>query len=256
MPDLSDKTAIVTGAASGIGRATAELFVASGARVLMVDREGALLEAIVATLPKDVVSFQVADVSDPSDVKHYVSQCVDRFGGVDIAVFNAGVANRAVPLIELSVEEFDQVLAVNLRGPWLGLKHVIPIMAKANRGSVVMTSSVFGVRGSAFEAVYSASKHGLDGLMKSAALEYSGQGIRCNSVNPGPIDTPFIDSVLGELGEIDEGKAALAQQTSLKRVGSPAEVAKLIAFLASDDASYITGASYAVDGGYLAGNPW
>jgi len=256
MIDLTNKSAIVTGAAGGIGRATVELFIQQGARVFMVDRDASPLKEFAASLPKDVAASQVADVADPSDVEGYVARCVELFGSVDIAVFNAGVTNRFVPLAELSVEEFDHVIGVNLRGPWLGLKYVLPRMAEQQGGSVIMTSSTAGVEGTSLESLYSASKHGLIGLMKSACLEYSPRGVRCNCILPGPTDTAMLNSAMDELDEPDAGREVLIQGTALKRLGRPEEIAQLIAFLASDDASFITGASYNVDGGYLAGTSY
>ncbi len=252
MPDLTGKAAIVTGAASGIGRATVELLVFRGARVLLVDLDAARLEALVASLPESQVAYEVADAAEPADVERYVSRCLEHFSSVDIAVLNAGVSKMA-SLIDHSIENFDHVMSVNLRGPWLAMRQLIPIMLEAKRGSVIITSSIFGLQGTTFESAYAASKHGVVGLMKSAALEYSSRGVRFNCIHPGPIDTPMMDAAMGALAKPEKARTALTRSTAMRRMGEPSEVAELIAFLASDAASYITGASYAVDGGYLAG---
>lgn len=254
MGRLKDKIVIVTGAAGGIGRASAERFVAEGARVLLVDLTREPLEEIAATLGP-AAAWATADVSSSEDVARYVQTCVDRFGGVDILFANAGIEGRVAPLVDQTEADFDRVIAVNLKGAWLGVKHAAPRIAERGGGSIVVTSSVAGVIGSAGLGPYVMSKHGVMGLVKAAAIELAPLGIRVNSVNPGPIANRMMDAIAEQAAPSDPSsvRAGFEQLVPLHRYGTNEEVANLALFLASDESSYCTGGLYLVDGGFVAG---
>jgi NAD(P)-dependent dehydrogenase (short-subunit alcohol dehydrogenase family) len=251
MGRLDGKVAIVTGAARGIGLATGSLFAKEGARVFLVDVEEGPLKKGVGVIGSEWADCAVADVSDPRETERYIKMAVDRFGGIDIYVANAGILGPVAPIAPYPIEMFDRVIQVNLRGVWLGLKYVIPEMEKRGGGSIVITSSIAGVKGFPMVSAYSASKHGLVGIMRTAAIECAPMGIRVNTVHPGPIDTPMIDLLADGFGGgvRDQGKQALEGGTLLKRYGSSEEVADIMLFLASDQSRYCTGGSYMVDGG-------
>lgn len=254
MARLAGKTAIITGAAGGIGLAAARLFAKEGARLLLVDRVEAPLVAAVRELGAGAASHVVADVTQPEDVQRYVAAAVDRYGGIDVMLANAGVLGLVQPITEYPIDVFDKVIAVNVRGVWLGLKYVMPEMAKRGGGSIVVTSSTAGVRGSLGLSAYVASKHAAVGLMRTAALEGAPKGIRVNSVNPSPIETAMIRELESGLvpGDRAQAKAALEGRSPLRRYGTPEEVAKLMLFLASDDSAFVTGSVYMIDGGRTA----
>jgi NAD(P)-dependent dehydrogenase (short-subunit alcohol dehydrogenase family) len=251
MSRLDGKVAVVTGGARGIGLATSKLFSEEGARVFLVDVEEGLLKKAVGAIGRERADFVVADVSDPKEAERYVKMAVDHFGGVDIYVANAGILGPVAPITPYPIDMFDRVIQVNLRGVWLGLKYVIPEMEKRGGGSIVITSSIAGVKGFPMVSAYSASKHALVGIMRTAAIECAPMGIRVNTVHPGPIDTPMIDLLADGFGGgvRDQGKQALEGGTLLKRYGSPEEVADIMLFLASDESRYCTGGTYMVDGG-------
>jgi NAD(P)-dependent dehydrogenase (short-subunit alcohol dehydrogenase family) len=184
-----------------------------------------------------------------------VQAAQENFGGLDVALLNAGIEGRVGGIAELDVADFDRVIAVNLRGVWLGLKHVMPVMAAQGGGAVVVTSSVAGLKGTARFSPYIASKHGVTGLMKTAALEGAPDRIRVNAVHPAPIETRMMRSIEEGFapGAGEKVHEQMAAREPLGRYGEPEEVARLMAFLASDEASYVTGASYLVDGGLMAG---
>jgi len=248
---LDGKVAIVTGGASGIGFATGRLFAEQGAKVLLVDLQEDLLWAAVEKVASTSVNYATADVSQPDQTTRYVQTAIDRYGGLDILISNAGVVGGKSSIVDYSIEEFDRIVAVNLRGVWLSLKYAIPEIQKRGGGSVVITSSIAGVRGSAGSSAYCASKHGVVGIMRTAAIEYAPFGIRVNTVHPGPIETPMVEEhVRGRHPDkLEDGKKALADSTLLKRYGSPEEVAALMLYLASDESRYCTGGIYMVDGG-------
>ena len=202
MQRLQGKVAIITGAASGIGRATAELFAREGAAVALVDLQQKPLDELAAAIGGDRVVAIAADVSEPEHVQRYVAQTVERFGGLDIAVFNVGIAGEMKPIAEASLETFDRVMAVNVRGTWLGLKHVIPRMKERGGGSIVLTASTAGFRaGAPGRSAYVTSKHAVVGLMRAAAAECAPLDIRVNSVSPGGVDTPMTRSLKDMVGE-------------------------------------------------------
>jgi NAD(P)-dependent dehydrogenase (short-subunit alcohol dehydrogenase family) len=252
MGKLDGKVAIVSGAASGIGRASAELFVREGAQVLLVDRDVRVEE--VARALGERAAGMVADVSSESDTVRYVGMCLERFGGVDVLFANAGVEGTVAPIVDLPVEALDRVLAINVRGPFLAIKHAAPKIAERGGGSIVVTSSVAGLIGSPGLAAYVASKHAVIGLVRSAALELAGSKIRVNALNPGPIDNRMMRSIEEQAapGAGDAVRMSFEEKVPLHRYGTNEEIARFALFLASDDASYCTGNVYVADGGFLA----
>ena len=254
MDRLQDKVAIITGGTGGIGLATARLFAREGAHVVLVDLDQALLDAAVADLGDDKASAVVADVSDAEQVEGYVQAAIECHGHIDVFFANAGIEGAVQTITEYPIDVFDRVMAVNVRGVWLGLKYVIPEMAKHDGGSIILTSSMGGLRGMPRVSPYIASKHAVVGIMRSAAIETAKHGIRVNTINPGPIVTRMIDA-------IEEGYAPGATQIvrdkmesslPMRRYGEPEEVARLALFLASDESSYCTGTTFPIDGGMSA----
>ncbi len=254
MQRLQDKIAIITGGTGGIGLAAARLFIAEGARVVLVDQTQAALDAAVASLGPQFAMGVVADVSDPVQVENYVAATIARHGRVDVFFNNAGIEGVIKSIVDYPVEEFDRVFAVNVRGVWLGLKYVIPAMAKSGGGSIVITSSVAGLRGVPKLSAYVGAKHAVVGIMKSAALECASLNIRVNSINPAPIATRMIEALEQGYapGSAEIVRKKLEQGVPMRRYGTPEEVARLALFLASAESSYITGNAYPVDGGTSA----
>ncbi len=254
MGKLAEKVAIVTGAAAGIGLACARLFLAEGAKVLLVDVQRTQLDAALAACDADRAAAVVADVSDPVQTQAYVDAAVDRWGRIDVLFANAGIEGKVAPIVDAALEDYERVMAVNVRGVFLGLKTVMPVMQKQRGGSIVITSSLGGLRGMARIAPYIASKHAVVGLMKTAALEGATHGIRVNTINPSPIATRMIESLEQQLAPdaSDKIKARMEAGVPLRRYGTPEEVARLALFLASDDSSYCSGATFSIDGGLSA----
>lgn len=250
MGRLNGKVAVVTGAASGIGLAATTRFAREGASVLAVDRNGAAAERIAAEIGAAVSPYS-ADVSRSDQVGGAMAAAVERFGGIDIVLANAAVWGTTSSLDAYPVETFAEVLEINVGGAFLTLKHAIPHLKNRGGGSIVITSSVTGMMGNPGNVAYSVSKTALIGLMRVAAVEYAGNGIRVNTVNPGPTETPF--TRLLEQG-ISPDRPADAQALiqggiPLKRYATPEEVAELMLFLASDESGFCTGGIYMVDGG-------
>ena len=260
MARLAGKVAVITGGAGGIGRAVGGLFAAEGARVLLVDvNEGALQQA-VGDIAGDAVSYAVADTTQPDSVRQFFQVAVERYGGVDVFLANAGVEGEIHAIPDYPVEVFDHVMAVNVRAVWLGVRAAIPLMRQRGGGSIVITSSVAGIRGSVGMSAYTTSKHAVIGLMRTAALECAADGIRVNTVNPAPIETRMMRSLeemrtsrLGTDATVESVKASHAARIPLRRYGDPDEVARLMLFLASDESRFCTGGVYMVDGGSSAG---
>ncbi len=246
---LKNKVAIITGGGGGIGRATAFLFAKEGAEVVVSDvNEESGQETVNRILEEGGRSaFYKSNVAEPTEVKSLVAFTASTFGGVDILFNNAGIGNSELKIEDLSVEEWDLVLDINLKGVFLGIKYVIPEMRKRGGGSIINTSSLLGFKGKKYMAPYNASKGGVSLLTQNAALEYGKENIRVNAVAPGVIDTPIIDG-----WKNDERKwPFISRANALGRIGSPDEVATAVLFLASSDASFITGSTIHVDGGGL-----
>ena len=254
MGKLTGKTAVITGGAGDIGGAAGALFAAEGAQVLLVDRDEAALEKAVEAVDGDAVSWVGADVTQPEQVQRYVQTAVERYGSLDVFVNNAGIEGAVQPIPDYPTEVFDQVMAVNVRGVWLGLKYAIPEMQK-NGGSIIITSSISGIEGARGLSAYVTSKHAVIGMMRTAALECASLGIRVNSVNPAPIETRMMRSLEEGLtpGEAQRAREAITARIPLRRYGTPGEVARLMLFLASDDSQFCTGGVYMADGGLSAG---
>jgi NAD(P)-dependent dehydrogenase (short-subunit alcohol dehydrogenase family) len=263
MARLTGKVAVITGGAGGIGRAAAKLFVDEGAQVFVVDLNEAALQETVKAMGSTAVSYAMADTTQPAEVQRYVNTAVERYGGIDVFLANAGVEGVLQPITDYPVDDFDRVLAVNVRGVWLGLKYVIPVMHARGGGSIIITSSTAGIRGSVGLSAYTTSKHAVIGLMRTAALECAPLGIRVNTVNPAPIETRMMRSLeemrasqpSGATITVEQIKQGYASRIPLRRYGAPEEVARLMLFLASDESSFCTGGVYMVDGGSSAGIP-
>lgn len=248
---LEGKTAIVTGAASGIGRATALLFAGEGARVVATDwdeENGPRVAEEILERGGDAI-FIRADVSSPDDVKHVVDKAVEAYGRLDIVFNNAGIEGEQAPTADCSLENWDRVIGINLKGVFLGMKYAIPEMLKNGGGSVINNASVAGIVGFQGIPAYCASKGGVIQLTKTAALEYAKQGIRVNAICPGVISTPMVERFIG--GNEDRQKSFESLEP-VGRFGLPEEVAQLALYLASEESSFCTGAPFVVDGGLVA----
>lgn len=247
MGRLENKVAIITGGAGVIGKVTAEKFLKEGAKVALVDlSEDALSKAKEELSSHGEVLTVQADVTQESDVKNYVEKTKEQFGRIDVFFNNAGIEGKVAPIVEQEVENLDNVLNVNVRGVFLGLKHVLPALIEQGHGSVINTSSVAGLEGSPGVAPYIASKHAVAGLTKTAALEVAGNNVRVNSIHPSPVDSRMMRSLEKGMATNQE---AMAKTIPLGRYGESDDIGNLVLFLASDESTFITGAQYRIDGG-------
>ena len=251
MDRLQGKVAVITGGAGGIGKAAGALFAAEGADVLLVDLDEAALAAAVAEIGSNRVSYCVADVTRAADNDAMIACATERYGGVDVFLANAGVEGDVKPITEYDEARFDKVMNVNVKGVFLGLKSTIPAMQARGGGSVVITSSVAGIRGAPGLSAYVTSKHAVIGLMRSAARECAPMNIRVNTVNPSPVETRMMRSLEEGMlpGGAEAAKQSIAATIPLQRYGTPDEIARVMLFLASDDSAWVTGSVYMADGG-------
>jgi len=245
--DYSYKTVLITGAATGIGRSTALAFAASGAHVVagvMADQQAAFEEELRATsAPAFLV--EPLDVRDETSVQAFVHAGIRQFGHIDIAVNNAGIEGPFGPLHEMDISDFDNLVATNLRGIWLSLKHELQHMVPRKQGVIINLASTAGVQAIPMVAVYSATKHGIVGLTRGAALEQAANGIRVNAVAPGPVDTGLLTRMI--TGQVP--LEVIAASIPLKRISQPSEIAQAILWLASGASGFVTGETLMIDGG-------
>lgn len=248
---LDGKTAVITGAASGMGRATALLFAAEGARLVLadVDADGGEQTAAWVTSAGGAAVFRRVDVSRAAEVEGMVRAAQDTYGGLDVLFNNAGIEGESSWLADCTEENWDRVLAINLKGVFLGMKYALPLMAAQGRGSIINTASVAGLVGWRAGGAYSASKGGVVILTKTAALEYARFNVRVNAICPGVIHTPMVERITGGT---DAAIERLRSSQPMPRVGEPEEIARMALFLASDESTFVTGAALPVDGGYTA----
>jgi NAD(P)-dependent dehydrogenase (short-subunit alcohol dehydrogenase family) len=252
----TDRSIIVTGAAGAIGFATCEILSREGAKLLMVDIDATRLAERAEALRSQgrCVETCVADCGEEADVQRYAQAAIDAFGRIDGFFNNAGVEGKLAPTHEYDVAEFDRLTRVNMRGVFLGLRYVLPDMVRRGAGSVVNMASIGSERGLAGACAYNATKHAVVGLTRTAASEVAQKGVRVNCVMPGVIETPLLLEVLEQLfaGDVQKGLKKIGEVATLNRCGRPEEVGNVVSFLLSDEASYVNGARWEIDGGALA----
>lgn len=252
MGKLEGRSVVITGAARGIGASAARLCAQEGARLLLVDRLEEPLRALAGELGA-VATPLVADIGDEAAVQRMVATAVERCGGLDVAMLNAGIAGASHALDDYPTELYDRVMDINARGLFLCLKHVMRTMT-AKGGSIVVTASAAGMRATPSMSAYVASKHAAVGLVRAAAIDGAARGIRVNSVNPATVDTPMVQALGHARRSVSDAEREQTRRyIPLGRQGTADEVARMMLFLASDDASFCTGGVYVVDGGVSAG---
>jgi NAD(P)-dependent dehydrogenase (short-subunit alcohol dehydrogenase family) len=246
---LKNKIAIVTGGGGGIGRAAAVRFAAEGAKVTVADIDPVIGEETVSLIKEDggEAIFVQTDVADSDQIKQLIHMTSSTFGGLHIMFNNAGIGNSEVRSVDLSEEEWDRVVDINLKGVFLGIKYAVPEISKSGGGAIINTSSLLGLKGQKYMSAYNASKAGVVVLTQNAALEYGKFNIRVNAIAPGVIDTKIIEN----WRQNERKWPIISRANALGRIGTPDEVANAVLFLASDEASFITGATLSVDGGGL-----
>jgi NAD(P)-dependent dehydrogenase (short-subunit alcohol dehydrogenase family) len=255
MGRLDNKIAIITGASGGIGSASAAKMLSEGASVMLAGRNQARLDAVVSGLNAgDRVATHIGDPAEEADVIRLINETKAHFGGVDILFANAGAEGAIAPLTAITVEAFDEVQRVNVRGTWLAIKHAGPAIVERGGGAILCTSSVAGSVGVAGLAAYASSKHAINGLVHVAALEFAASRVRVNAIAPAPIDNAMMASIEKQASPDDPSlaRAGFSGLIAMGRYGTNEEVANLVAFLVSDEAAYCTGGTYPVDGGFLA----
>lgn len=255
MGKLNGKVALITGGAGGIGKETAKLFLEEGAKVVLVGSTEETLHQTKAELDTfgEVITVR-ADVSQESDTENYVKKTIDHFGKIDIFFNNAGIEGEIASIVDQSVEDFDRVMNVNVRGVFLGLKHVLRIMMEQGSGSIINTASDSSWMGYPTLGPYNASKHAVVGLTKTAALEAASANVRVNSIHPTSVNTRMMRSIeeRSNPGESEIAREAFTQLIPLGRYAEPIDIAKLVLFLASDDSTFVSGSQYRIDGGMSA----
>ena len=254
---LEGKRAIVSGAASGIGRASARLFAREGARVLALDLEEAGLANTVDEITKEggTALARRADVGNEDEVRAAVETCVRELGGLEVLYANAGISGRGVPFQELTIEDWNEILRVNLIGVFLSVKHAAAVMTRNGGGSIVCTASVAGLRSAAGSTAYSASKAGVISLVQTVANQLAGTGVRINAICPGLIETGMTQPIF-EMARQRGTDHKIGQLNPTRRAGQPEEIAQAALFLASDASSYVNGQAIAVDGGLSSTHPF
>jgi NAD(P)-dependent dehydrogenase (short-subunit alcohol dehydrogenase family) len=249
MNQLQNKVAIITGGAGSIGKTTAKLFLEEGAKVLLVDLNESQLKEVQTELANENVAIFAADVSKAKEVESYVNEAIKRFGKIDIFFNNAGIEGVVKPIVDYPEDVFDKVLAVNVKGIWLGNKYVLPKISDG--GSIILTSSVAGLLGFAGLGAYVVSKHAVVGIMRTSAIEAAPRKIRVNSIHPSPVNNRMMRSI-EEGASAGNGEAVKKQfeaSIPMKRYAEPIEIAQLVLFLASDKSQFITGTTQVIDGG-------
>lgn len=256
MGRLTGKIAVVTGAGSGIGRASATIFAREGAKIIAADVSEGVYETVEAIIAAGgVAQAVIADAGNEDDVKGLVAKAQADYGGLNVVYANAGISGGHVPLAEQTIEAFQEILRVNLIGPFLMVKHAGPVMAAGGGGSIVMTASVAGLRSNAGGIPYAASKAGVISLAQTSAYNLFGSNVRVNAICPGLIETGMTKPIFDMAAERGTTHK-IGQLNPLQRNGLPEEIANAALFLASDEASYVNGQAYAVCGGLSAGHPF
>lgn len=254
--EFKEKVVLITGASGGIGKATVKLFAQEGAKLVLVGTSKDKLETVAKDLNLEEENYIIipTNVAKEAEVAKYVEETVNRFGTIDVFFNNAGIEGKFQMISETTDDNLDEVLDINLKGVYYGLKYVMPVMMEKNKGSIINTASVAGFIGSPGMAPYVASKHAVLGITKTAALECAGTGVRVNAICPAPVNTRMMRSIEATINpdSPEDAKKLFAQMVPINRYAEPEEIAQLVLFLASDKSSYITGASYRIDGGMSA----